>query len=95
MLRLFHRRSLHRIWHQASWWIVVLAVWFGPAAAAFAQRRRKEVEPPKEPSYALEYGVVIFVIMLGLAVVFRPGKRTDLEDEVKLPFGPHKKEMPS
>ena len=88
-------RSLNRLWQHVQWWIVVLALWLGPAAAAFAQRRRQEVEPPKEPSYALEYGVVIFVIMLGIAVVFRPGRRTDLEDEVKLPFGPHKKEMPS
>ena len=43
----------------------MLAVWLGPAAIAFAQRRRKEVEPPKEPSYALEYGAVIFIIMFG------------------------------
>ncbi len=88
-------RSLRQLCQHAQWWIVVLAIWFGPAAVAFAQKRRKEIEPPKEPSYALEYGVVIFVIMLGVAVVFRPGRRTDLEDEIKLPFGPHKKEMPS
>ena len=88
-------RSLRPLCQHAQWWIVMLAIWLGPAAVAFAQRRRKEIEPPKEPSYALEYGVVIFVIMLGVAVVFRPGRRTDLEDEIKLPFGPHKKEMPS
>ncbi len=89
------KNAVERIWQHACWWMILLAVWLGPAAVALAQRRRKEVEPPKEPSYALEYGVVIFVIMLGLAVVLRPGRRTDLEDEIKLPFGPHKKEMPS
>jgi hypothetical protein len=80
--------AIRMLWRRVWYGALVVGVWLAPAAAVWAQRRRKPVEPPKEPSYAFEYGVVIFVILLGLAVVFRPIRRTELEDEIKLPFGP-------
>jgi hypothetical protein len=65
-----------------------VAAAFGGATVAFAAPKKAPLEPPKEPAYALEYAVVIFTILISLAIVYRPGKRTDLVDEVKLPFGP-------
>lgn len=58
------------------------------ASSAIAAPRRPTDEPPKEPVYALEYAVVIFVPLVALAAVYRPGRRNELEDELKLPFGP-------
>lgn len=68
-------------------WSLAILFALAPAAIAFAAPKKK-AEPPKEPVYPLEYAVVIFLVILALAVVLRPGRRTELEDEIKLPFGP-------
>lgn len=83
-------RSIRVVWQHARWWSVAIALWLGPAALSWAAPRRKEAEPPKEPVYALEYAVVIFAILIALAVVLRPGRRTELVDELKLPVGAKK-----
>jgi hypothetical protein len=75
-----------RIWAAANWLAIIAAVWLAPAIA-FAQRRRAEApKEPEQPSYALEYGLVIFLIMLGVAIVFRPSRRAEPVDDVRLPL---------
>jgi hypothetical protein len=64
----------------AGAWLVADAAW---GQRAPPTQSLKEVVAP---SYALEYGVVLFVVLAGLAVVFRPSRRADPEDEIRLPF---------
>lgn len=66
--------------------LALVAAFFFASATLAPAAPRQAPEPPKEPVYALEYGIVIFVPLIALALVYRPGKRTELEDEIALPF---------
>lgn len=80
------RRHLCDSWLLGRRLTLAAVIFFACARLGFGAPPRQAPEPPKEPVYALEYGVVIFVPLIALALVFRPGKRTELEDEIKLPF---------
>jgi hypothetical protein len=80
-------RSVEMFCFRIRHWAVAFAFLLTAAADVLA-RAKRDVKPPKEPVYPLEYAVVIFVVLISLAVVLRPGRRTDLVDEIKLPFGP-------
>jgi hypothetical protein len=82
------RRLARFTYHFARHAMLALAATLSTAALAIAAPKKGATEPPKEPAYALEYAVVIFAILITLALVYRPSKRTDLVDELKLPFGP-------
>jgi hypothetical protein len=82
------RRLARSTYLFARYAMFAVAATVGTSALAFAAPKKGATEPPKEPAYALEYAVVIFAILIALALVYRPSKRTDLVDELKLPFGP-------
>lgn len=75
------------LWRHVRRWSLAAAIWLAAAGEVMA-RAKKQPEPPKEPAYPLEYAVVVFSVLIALAVVLRPGRRTELGDEIKLPFGP-------
>lgn len=80
------RRLICDSWPLGRRLALAAAIFFACTSLVLGAPPRQAAEPPKEPVYALEYGVAIFVPLIALALVFRPGKRTELEDELKLPF---------
>ena len=51
------------------------------ADALWAQSRRGEAEPPKEPSFVTGYIVLLIMLGLGLAVICRPALRSGGGDD--------------
>jgi hypothetical protein len=72
------RRCLRRLGGVAAALVLLLSV----TAPVWAQRGKKAVEESTEPSYGLAYALVVLLIVLGLLVICRPGRRTR---EVKRP----------